>query len=117
MKSAILSIFQNILKKYHTHFGQFGNILPGCYLLALFMMCKLNGYFKNLPSNDKLTTCRKFLCFTIPQQNQSLKNEDEDKKNIVQGFSEMIKYFAKFSSVDNIHDKEVIWSQNIFQNQ
>ena len=33
MKSAILSICQNIFKKYHKHFGQFGNILPGCYLL------------------------------------------------------------------------------------
>ena len=71
----------------------------------------------NLASNDKSTTWRKFLCFTISQQNRSLKNENKDKKNIAQGFGGMIKYFVKFSSADNIQGKEVIWSQNIFQNQ
>ena len=39
-----------------------------------------NGwYFTNLASNDKSTTWKKFLCFTIPQQNGSLKNEKKKK--------------------------------------
>ena len=29
----LTSICQNMFKKYQTYFGQFANILPGCYLL------------------------------------------------------------------------------------
>ena len=39
------------------------------------------------------------------------------QKSNVQRFGGMIKYFVKFSSADNFQDKEVIWSQNIFQNK
>ena len=35
----------------------------------------------------------------------------------VQSFGGMIKYFVNLFSADNFQDKEVIWSQKIFQNQ
>ena len=45
------------------------------------------------------------------------RKKKKDNKSNFQSFGRMIKYFVQFSPADNFHDKEVIWSQKIFQNQ